>query len=204
MGTVFNWERLVCTINAGRRFSIRIYPTGLLALIALFWLCGSILMYGVPAFTVLPGLLAGHPDPRDLAAAGNANIRPALAGGWKFIPFALAATIIHELGHVAGHQLASPKSVKLVLGGGGATHGEDITNPTRWVQMIVYGPLASIGYGLILVAVAPLTSWAGLAGLYAIANGVLNLSPVGPGGSDGRRLHRYLQSRQRPEGVLDT
>ncbi len=154
-------------------------------------------MYGVPAFTVLPGLLAGHPDPHDLAAAGHASIRATLAGGWRFVPFALAATLIHELGHVAGHQLASPKPVMLVLGSGGATHGPDITDPHRWVRMIIYGPLASIGYGLILIAAAPLTSWAGLAGLYAIANGALNLAPIGPASSDGRRLCRHLRSRGR-------
>lgn len=64
--------------------------------------------------------------------------------------------------------------------------------------MIVYGPLASVGYGLILVAVLPLTSWAGLAGLYAIANGALNLSPVGPASLDGRRLYRHLRCRRHP------
>lgn len=195
MGTLFNWERLVWTIRLGRRFSIRVYPTGLVALLVVFWLCGSILMYGVPAFTVLPELLTGQPDPQDLAAAGRADIWSALAGGWKFAPLALGATISHELGHVAGHQLASNKPVMLVLGSGGATHGEDITDSTRWVRMIVLGPLASVGYGLILVAVVPLTSWTGLAGLYAIANGILNLCPIGPAGLDGRRLYRHLRPR---------
>ncbi len=196
MGTLFNWERLVWTVRAGRRFSIRVYPTGLLALFALFWFCGSCLMYVVAVFTALCGLLTGHVGPQELAAGGPADIRAALAAGWQFVPFALGATITHELGHVAGHHLASPEPVMLVLGSGGSTHGEDITDPRQWVRMIVLGPLASIGYGLILIAAAPLTSWAGLAGLYAIANGVLNLAPIGPASNDGQRLYRHLQSRQ--------
>lgn len=165
---------------------VRVYPTGLAALCLIQFLIGLTLLWMLPMWVAI---FTPAPITRSTLDAMQLNV----AGALLYVPFAVACTVIHELGHVAGGRVAGIRAKSYVLGSYGRIYTEPPTTPRGQLLLKASGPLAALAYGTILLAVAPVTSPIGAAGVWALGAGLTNLLPI-PSGSDGHGVWHAVRT----------
>lgn len=168
------------------RTRVRVYPTGLAALCLLQFLFGLTLLWMLPMWVALL-------TPAAITQTTLDAMRINVLGALLYVLFAIGCTVIHELGHVAGGQLAGTPAKSYVLGSYGRIYTEPPITARAQLLLKASGPIAALGYGTILLALAPVTTPTGAAGIWAIGAGLTNLLPI-PSGTDGHSVWQAVRT----------
>jgi len=141
--------------------------------------------------------------PEPITRAALNAMRLDWLGAAVYMPFAMLCTVVHEIGHVLGAQLAETPAKSFVLGSQSRIYSETPATPGGQLLLKGSGPLAALAYGsVLLITATAVTTSVGAAGVWAVGTAVANLLPLPPANSDGmssRPAVRALLATRHPQ-----